>query len=188
MTVVANSSETEARIPRDLLFDMLSNRRRRWVLHALKQQESERVSFETIVETVSAWEYETDPAELTWKQRKRIYTALRQSHLPKLDEAGIISYDQRRGTVELTDQTQQIQLYLEYVPSHDVPWSYCYLAFACLGFGLNFFMWASVGPFGGLSGVLLIWILVGLFGVTAVVHTYHTRQNRLGTQRPRRHV
>lgn len=184
MSLATDSRERGASIPRDQLFGMLSNRRRRWVLHALKQHEGETVSFGTIVETVSAWEYDTDPAELSWKQRKRIYTALRQSHLPKLDETGIINYDQHRGTVELTEGAQEVQLYLEYVPNHDVPWSYCYLAFAGLGVGMSLLVWASVGPFAGLSGLVLVWILAGLFGVTAVVHSYHTRQNRLGTLRP----
>ena len=181
MSLSTNTPETTAGIPRDQLFGMLANRRRRWVLHALKSQDDETVSFGTIVETVSAWEYETDPAELTWKQRKRVYTALRQSHLPKLDDTGIINYNQQRGTVELTEEAQQAQLYLEYVPSHDIPWSYCYLSFAGLGLVVSLFMWASVGPFAGLSGLGFVWILVGLFGVTAVVHTYYTQQNRLGS-------
>ena len=184
MSLATKTPETTADIPRDQLFGMLANRRRRWVLHALKGRDEETVSFGTIVETVSAWEYETDPAELSWKQRKRVYTALRQSHLPKLDETGIINYDQNRGTVELTEEAQEVQLYLEYVPSHDIPWSYCYLAFAGLGLAMSLLMWASVGPFGGLSGLVLIWILVGLFSVTAVVHTYYTRANRIGTTTP----
>jgi len=181
MSLATKTGEHDSDIPRDQLFGMLSNRRRRWVLHALKQQDSETVSFGTLVETVSSWEYERDPAELSWKERKRIYTALRQSHLPKLDETGIINYDQHRGTVELTEEAKEVQLYLEYVPSHDIPWSYCYLAFAGLGLVVSLLMWASVDPFAGLSGLGFIWILVGLFGVTAVVHTYHTRQNRLGS-------
>ncbi len=184
MSLATNSADSGTDIPRDQLFGMLSNRRRRWVLHALTQQDSEAVSFGTLVETVSAWEYERDPAELSWKERKRIYTALRQSHLPKLDETGIINYDQHRGTVELTEEAQQVQVYLEYVPSHDIPWSYCYLAFAGLGLVVSLLMWASIGPFAGLSGLAFVWILVGLFGVTAVVHTYCTRQNRLETTTP----
>ncbi len=172
-------------IPRDQVFSMLSNRRRRWVLDALTQQDSDAADFRTVVDAVSAREYDVDPAELSWKQRKRIYTALRQSHLPKLDDTGIIDYDRDRGTVELTEEAKEVQLYLEYVPSHDIPWSYCYFAFAALGFVMSLLMWASIGPFGGLSGIFLVWILVGLFGVTAVVHTYHTRQNRLGTTTPR---
>jgi len=185
MSLATKTTEMDASIPRDQLFGMLANRRRRWVLQALKQQESDTVSFGTIVETVSAWEYDTDPAELSWKQRKRVYTALRQSHLPKLDDTGIINYDPHRGTVELTEEAQHVQLYLEYVPSHDIPWSYCYLGFAVLGAAMSLLMWGGVGPFGGLSGLVLVWIIVGLFGSTAVVHTYHTRQNRLETTTPR---
>lgn len=185
MSLAINTPKTAADIPRDQLFGMLANRRRRWVLHALKSQDDEPVSFGTIVETVSAWEYETDPAELSWKQRKRVYTALRQSHLPKLDDTGIVNYDRQRGTVELTEEAQQVQLYLEYVPSHDIPWSYCYLGFACLGSVISLLMWGAVGPFGGLSGFVFVWILLGLFGLTAVVHTYHTRRNRLGMTTPR---
>lgn len=183
MSVQTSGAGSEA-IPRDQVFGMLSNRRRRWVLYVLSQQDGDTVDFGTVVDAVSAWEYDVDPAELSWKQRKRIYTALRQSHLPKLDETGIINYDRDRGTVELTDHAQEVQLYLEYVPKNDIPWSYCYLGFSCLGLGLGLLSWGSVGPFAGLSGLMLVWVLVGLFAVTAVVHTHHSRRNRLGTTAP----
>lgn len=184
MSVQTSEAAGSEAIPRDQVFGMLSNRRRRWVLYALTQQDGDAADFGTVVDAVSAWEYDVDPTELSWKQRKRIYTALRQSHLPKLDETGIINYDRDRGTVELTEHAQEVQLYLEYVPSDDIPWSYCYFGFACLGFGLSLLSWGAVGPFGGLSGLMLVWIIVGLFAVTAVVHTHYSRRNRLGVSTP----
>ncbi|WP_233710611.1 DUF7344 domain-containing protein [Natronococcus pandeyae] len=161
---------------------MLSNRRRRWVLYFLEQCDDRRVDLRTLVDRISAWEYDTPPDELPWKKRKRVYTALRQSHLPKLAEVGAIEYDRNRGEVELTDEAYELRMYLEYVPSHDIPWSQCYLGLSAIAAAMTALTWYSVYPFAGLSGVVLAAILVAMFGASAVVHTWHTRRNRLGSE------
>lgn len=178
-----DDSETRSdELTRDEIFTVLSNRRRRWVLHFLKQREDQRIDLRTLVDTISAWEYDTTPEELPWKKRKRIYTALRQSHLPKLAEAGVIEYDRNRGEVALTDDARRVRMYLEYVPENDIPWSQCYLGLSGVGAAITGLAWASVYPFADLSGLILATILAAMFAVTAVAHAYYTRRNRLGTE------
>ncbi len=173
-------------LTRDEIFTMLSNRRRRWVLHYLKRTEAERVDLRTLVDSISAWEYDVPADKLPWKKRKRVYTALRQSHLPKLADIGAIEYDQSRGVVELTDEAEELQMYLEYVPARDIPWSHVYLGLAVVGLALTVFAQHAIFPFIDLGGTVLAGIFVAMFGVTAVVHTSYARRNRIGRGDPPR--
>lgn len=136
----------------------------------------------TLVDTIASWEYDTPPEELPWKKRKRIYTALRQSHLPKLDEAGVIEYDRNRGEVSLTDDGRTMRMYLEYVPENDIPWSQCYLGLSAIAATITGLTWYSVFPFTELSGVVLAVFLVAMFTTTAIAHTCYTYRNRLGSE------
>ena len=170
-------------IPRKEIFDVLSNDRRQYLLHYLKQKNGDGVELRELVDQVAAWENDIAPHEIGSAERKRVYTALRQSHLPKLDDAGIVEYDNRRGTVELTEQAREVQLYLEYVPENDIPWSEFYLGLSGVALALVAVTWIGVYPFDGLSGLVLATVLTVIFGVSAVVHTYRSRQNRLGSDK-----
>ncbi len=161
------------------IFTVLSNRRRRRVLRYLEAHDGDRVDLRTLVDVLSEWECGEPAERLSWRERKRVYTALRQSHLPKLAEAGAIEYDRSRGEVTLTEETREFQLYLEYVPEGDVPWSLCYLGLTAVGATVAGLAWLSVFPFGGLSGFAVSAVLLATFAVSAVVHTYHSRRNRL---------
>lgn len=170
-------------LPREEVFDVLSNDRRRCVLHYLKQQDERRVELRELVDYVAAWENDTTVREIDSDARKRVYTALRQSHLPKLEDAGVIEYEHLRGEVELTDQARDVQLYLEQVPKNDIPWSEYYLGLSAVGAGLVVATWMGVFPFVHLSGIGLAAILVALFALSAAVHTYDASRSRIGSER-----
>jgi len=178
-TPVAESAD----ISREEIFTVLSNGRRRRVLEYLEAHDEPRVDLRTLVDTLAEWEYGEPTETLSWKERKRVYTALRQSHLPKLAEAGAIEYDPSRGEVELTDDTREFQVYLEYVPEGDIPWSLCYLGLAGIGTTMVALSWLAVFPFGGVPGRVLSVVLLAMFSVSALAHTYHSRRNRLGSRR-----
>lgn len=93
--------ELEAELPRDTLFDLLSSARRRYVVRHLLQHGGE-AEFAALVDHVAALEVDTSTGELTADERKPVYVSLRQTHLPRLDEAGVVEYDQHRGTVSAT--------------------------------------------------------------------------------------
>lgn len=169
-------------LPRDEIFDVLSNERRQCILHYLKRHDDRRVELRELVDYVAAWENDTSLEELDSAERKRVYTALRQSHLPKLEEAGVVEYEHMRGEVEMTDEASQVQLYLEFVPHNDIPWSEFYLGLAAVGAALVTVTWARIYPFGGLDGLGLAAILVALFAVSAAVHTYEVSKNRIGSE------
>ncbi len=172
---------TSPSVTREDIFEVLSNERRQQVLNYMKQREGESVQLRELVDQVAAWENDTSIEQLDSSDRKCVYTALRQSHLPKLDEYEIVEYDPMRGEVELTEAAREVQMYLEYVPRHDIPWSHYYLGLSGVAGLLTLLTWAGVGPFAGLGGLALAGILVVLLATSAVVHTYQSRQNRLGS-------
>lgn len=188
---VSETKETEAEVEveaggtegpdREEIFEVLSNQRRRHVLHYLEGHDGSAVELSELVDHVAAWENDTTVDRIDSSQRKRVYTALRQTHLPKLADCGIIEYDRRRGDLEITDNARQAQLYLEYVPGNDIPWCYHYLGLTAVLTGIVALAWLSVFPFAGLSGMTVAGIAVAAFGVSAVCHTLHTRRNSFDT-------
>ena len=170
-------------LQRDEIFDVLSNQRRRYVLHYLKQHEGRRVELRELVDQVAAWEHETTIDALESDKRKNVYSSLRQFHLPMMAEADVIEYEHMRGEVELTEQAREVQMYLEYVPANDIPWSWYYLGLSAVGALLVGATWAGVFPFAGLSGVQLAAILAVLYSASACVHAFQSMQNRLGSDR-----
>lgn len=99
-------------LSKDEIFHLLQTPRRRYVLHYLKENDGS-VEMRNLAEQVAAWENETTLQALTSDQRQRVYIALYQSHLPKLDKEGIIKYDQNRGSVERTHLANQLDRYLD---------------------------------------------------------------------------
>jgi hypothetical protein len=104
-------STDEPELSQDVIFDVLSSSRRRYVLYYLSQNE-EPVELPALAEEVAAWETESTVEELSSQERKRVYVSLYQTHIPKLEEVGLVDYDQDSGEVSLTDQSSQIQGFL----------------------------------------------------------------------------
>lgn len=103
----------ESRLTRDEVFDVLSSRRRRNVIHALRDGDLDGVTVGDLSRRLAAWENDhDDEGKVTAKERKRVYTALRQTHLPKLQEVGVVAYDPDRGTVSLSPCADELCPYL----------------------------------------------------------------------------
>lgn len=163
---------------RDRVFELLANRRRRFVLFYLQNDDSEATVRELASE-IAAWENGVEDVEVTYKQRKRVYTSLYQSHLPKMKEYGVVEYEQNRGTVRLTPQGGTLDAYLEVVSGNDMPWSDYFLGLSLLS--VVFLVAVTVGlpPFATLSPVVASLLTVSVFGLSALVHTVRTRRSRV---------
>ena len=117
----ADSAGESSAVPfcKDELFHLLQNERRRMVLRYLRDTDGP-VRMRDVAEQVAAWEHDTTVERLTSTQRQRVYIPLYQSHLSKLDEAGIIDYQKNRGTVERKPLADYVDQYLQ-VESVDEP-------------------------------------------------------------------
>lgn len=96
----------------DEVYHLLQNERRRNVLEYLRGREGP-VQMRDIAEQVAAWEHDTTVQALMSDQRQRVYIALYQAHLPKLDKEGIIDYNQSRGIVEKNPAAQELIAHLK---------------------------------------------------------------------------
>ncbi|WP_134670059.1 DUF7344 domain-containing protein [Halorussus marinus] len=169
-----DDEQTVPELSRDLVFDVLKNRRRRYALHYLRRAD-DSVELSELAEQVAAWENDTTVGAISAAERKRVYTALYQSHLPKLDEAGIVEYNQNRGIVELSGAAEQLDVYLDLDAQPDIPWCNWYLGLAVGGIGLLTGAWLGLPPFSLVGDVLVATIVVAAYASVAIAHTYVTR-------------
>ncbi|EFW91186.1 hypothetical protein ZOD2009_15201 [Haladaptatus paucihalophilus DX253] len=116
----SNSTDmsTSVELSEDQIYHLLQNERRRNVLRYLHDTEGQ-VSMRDIAEQVAAWENDSTVQSITSSERQRVYIPLYQSHLPKLDEEGVIEYDQSRGTVTKTETANVLYEYLEPTTTDD---------------------------------------------------------------------
>lgn len=161
----------------DLVFEILSNTRRRMVLYYLRQQGGP-VSVQELAGEIAAIENDVSVDELTRQQRKRVYVSLYQTHLPKLEDTGIIQYDDDGEEVQLTDRAHEMDSYLTPTSTSDPSWQKYYLFLAAAG-GLVFALsllgvpgFTAIPPLG-----LGIALMFG-FGILAGVQYWRTRQRR----------
>jgi len=171
----AKKDETaETELPREQIFQILRNKRRQYILRYLVAEASgPQAEFRELVDQVAAWENDTTIERVDSASRKSVYTALRQSHLPKLDNVGIIEYDNQRGDIALTDTTQEVYLYLEYTPGGDISWSQYYLRLSSICSLLLAAAWLGIYPFVGVSGIVFAALFVGIFSLSSIVHVLH---------------
>jgi DNA-binding transcriptional ArsR family regulator len=182
--LMSRTREAESELSKDTIFAMLSNQRRRHVLHYLKRNEGP-ATIRDLAEQLAAWENGVEIQELNYKQRKRVYTSLHQTHLPKLDDCGIVEYNRDRGVVTLTGRVSELDVYLEVVPKNDIPWSDYYLGLAGVALALVVAAWLNVAPFTLLPDIAYAALVAVVLGISAAFHAANSRRTLLGgTERP----
>ncbi len=167
MAALKHSDELEAVD----IHDVLSNERRQMVLTLLREDDDEMTARE-LSERIAELETEETPAPRNIRQSA--YVSLHQTHLPKLDELGIIEYDQSSKSVRLHDRADEVSVYMETVPKYGISWSEYYLGMALVGFLLVFASMINVPYISLLSSGAWSLLLFSIIGVSAIYQT--TRQ------------
>lgn len=163
------------------VFQTLSNQRRRFVVHALEQEQGP-LELRNLSTQVAAWENEKNRSAVTSQERRRVYNSLQQVHLPQMDDDDIVEYDKRAGTIKPTDEIADLQVYLEVVRGNDISWSTYYLL---LGVFSLLFAGAAVGgvpPFASLPTLVIALVPGVLLTASGVAHAYVSRKLRLGRE------
>jgi hypothetical protein len=181
---VTDASDTskpdEESLTHDTVFSVLSNRRRRLAIYYLRQcEDTARVG--DMATRLAMWENDVSEGALTYRQRKRVYTSLVQTHLPKLADSGFVTYERNRGTVSLTDRASTLDLYLELVDDDDVPWAVYYLGLSAIAGLVVGLAWAGVSPFAAVPDLAYAGLVTAALALSAGVHVWHTRQGRVGS-------
>lgn len=165
-STTTNRSDGKEELPLDEVFHILTNHRRRQALAYLSDHGGTATLGE-LAEYIAADENDVSIQSVTSKQRKRTYVALYQCHLTKMDDAGIISFNSHRGTVELNESAEQLSPYLSEQEARN--WPRIYIGISLLGgclFALhNLGITPSIMP----NTLLVTTVLTGVL-LTSVIH------------------
>ena len=168
----------------DELFTLLSNRRRRYILHTL-MREADTVDIGDLSQEIAAWEDGLEYEKVSSRDRKRVYTAIQQTHLPKMDDAGVVEFNRDRGTVKPTPALEDVEIYMDVVRGREIPWGAYYFGLTGLTGALYLVATSGLTPLSQLSPSSWFVFVIVSFGVSAIAHQYYERQNRLGiTEEP----
>lgn len=168
---------TEKSLSQDVVFELLSSPRRRYILYYLRQSD-EPVELTFLAEQVAAWENETSVEEITEQERKRVYVSLYQTHVPRLDEAGVVEYDKDSGMVGLASQAREIDGYLD-SNEETVPWQWGYLVLALVSAAVLGLTIAEIAVFAAFSNAAVTAVILVAFILLALAHTVsHLVQRR----------
>lgn len=172
-----SDSNADDGLSKDVIFELLKNRRRREVLAYLLEAE-ETVTLGELAEQIAAWENDTDVNALSSDQRKRVYVALYQTHLPKMDDAGIVDYDQDRGLISLSDNADLLMMYLDTDNHKQDRWDRWYAGLSVLGAVVVGAAVVGVPPLGSVPTLGIAGAVVAAFLGLSIAHaiTNHRRE------------
>jgi hypothetical protein len=162
--------QTQPQLSKSDIFGILQNDRRRCVLELLHNQGNQSVR--TLSEEIAR--FESGNEEPKSSVRKSIYVSLLQTHIPKMESLGIITYNREQDTVELLPASREFDVYMETVKKGDIPWSQFYLGLSTL---------AVVGSLTIFAGMIqwissLQWMLFTsiIFFASSAAHLRHVRK------------
>jgi hypothetical protein len=134
------------------IHDVLSNERRRRVLVHLHERAPQELS--VLAEEIAAEETEQRPPPRN--KRNSVYITLHQTHLPKLDDLGIVEYDDRKKTVALGARADDLLVdRTEEASPEDrgpTPWTGVYTTLVGVGLVLTGATQFGVAPFDAVAG------------------------------------
>lgn len=165
------------------IFEVLQNERRRYVLQYLRRHGGP-VELGELATQVAAWEYRCGTDQLSKDQRKRVYTTLQQTHLPRLDEAGIVDYDSDHGIITTTQYTDDLTVYLEIVPGQEFPWREFYLSLGAVSLAIVATLWVGIYPFTAIPDLVWATLIATVLTFSAGYHTLVGRELTLAEYEP----
>ncbi|WP_050033495.1 DUF7344 domain-containing protein [Halorubrum halophilum] len=159
-------------LPAEQVYAILANERRR---RALKQLGS--VGGVVTVHELSALiaGRETGESPPPKRCRESVYTSLVQTHLPKLEELGVIEYDRESQTVEVSRHARDVALYTEVVASAGVTWSELYRALGVVSLSVLLAALLGVPLVSAVDPILLTSIALALFAAASAYQLWVNR-------------
>lgn len=164
----------------DQLYDLLANRRRRFVIHYLKGTEG-ATEIGKLTEQIAAWELGCGTDELGRTERKRVYTALQQSHLPFMQDSGLIEYDKERKRIEPAARLFDVTVYPNRRPTTTPLWNAVTIGLCVLFAAVVSSLWLDVWPVTELSPLAWATIFLATFAISILGSWWMARTDENGT-------
>ncbi|MCD6443936.1 hypothetical protein J7L70_02905 [Candidatus Bathyarchaeota archaeon] len=136
------------------LLKILSNPRRRAFIKIL-----DGLGGEAHLKELARRVVKTETEEPSSKDTKSVYISLMQNHLPILERAGMVSYDEASSTVRLQTLPRNVRLLIEVVEGRDISWSQYYIVLGAASMALSI-----------MFSDLIASVISTCFTITAVIH------------------
>ena len=159
--------QTQSQLSKSDIFGVLQNDRRRCVLEILHSKGSQSVR--SLSEEIARLESGTEDPKSN--VRKSIYVSLLQTHIPKMESLGVVTYNREQDLVELLPTSHDFDIYMETVKKGDIPWSQFYIGLSALAVVGSVTIYA--GLFEWVSSSQWMLVTSGLFMTSSVAHMRH---------------
>lgn len=150
--------ENTDRITTDAIFEVLSSSRRRRLLYHLYDRDGE-AHLRDLAEDTAADEFGRPLEE---DQIKRIYIAFYQTHIPKLEELKLISYDRDEQWVTLEDTVEELAHVLPAHPRHVSRWPLVYAFVGVISVAVGALGWMNMTWFADATTVSALALALGI--------------------------
>ena len=98
----------------DAVAEILASQRRRYVLRCLTDREPE-LALADLATEVTARETDRPITELSGEDVRETYLTLHHHHIPKLEDANIVRYDEEKNVVAFVDDHDGLERMLDFV-------------------------------------------------------------------------
>lgn len=173
--------------PREVMFDLLGNARRRRVLRHLLNDST--ITLTNLSARIAAWENDTTVDDVTSRQRKQVYSSLYQTHIPRLSDRGLVEYDADERVVELTGDPAYLRRFLDVKAPQQGSglrqWSRYFLWTAVVGSAVIAGHWLGTTPANRLATESLYGLLTVAFMMLSVSFVMAVEGQKLFTSRTR---
>ncbi|WP_148415949.1 ArsR family transcriptional regulator [Haloferax sp. KTX1] len=144
------------------IHEVLSNDRRRMAIEYLQDGD---LTLRELSERIA--EAETGESPPPRNIRQSAYVSLQQTHIPKLAELDIVTYDEESKVVSLAE-AGDVTVYMEVVPEGELSWSEYYAALAALGIVLMIAVVVGVPVVSNVGAPALAALVFAVLGGSAV--------------------
>lgn len=180
-TPLSRSTTRDATLSEDTVYTLLANRRRRFAIHALKRADAV-ISVTELSTRITAWERGVDPDDVEYEDRRTIHTTLTSSHLPMLDENGVIEYDTEASLVEPTATLEDLDVYVEVLRGRKASWSQYYLGLSAFAVVMMLAIAIDTPLLAGLEPIDASVFTATAFAVSSVIHYHYGERAALGNE------
>jgi hypothetical protein len=150
-------------LPEVEIYRVLSNARRREALTALWAH-PDRLTLRALSEQIAASETGEDPAPRA--HRESVYNTLHQTHLPKLDQLGLVQYDPVRKVVSARPAATHLGRYMDVTTRFGISWGEYYRALGVFGLFITVASLAGAPGFSVLDPLVPATLFLGVFAVS----------------------
>lgn len=157
--------------PERVIAEAIRNTRRRYTVYYLYKQ-NRPVPLTDLVEQVAAWENCTTPDEITTTQRNSVYAALKQLHLPYLEERNLLSIDHEHNHIESRLRDAAVEFSLANDPRTTIRWYRVYLLVSTVTLLVIGLAGADVLPVGSISLSPITGTVIFVYTAISVIYWY----------------